>query len=146
MTRARALALRATPCVCLVLLGCSGDDGPACPGISSPTILELSDVAPAPGTSVVNEAIVHAFTVTSPIAFEDIALRLLDAHTAGAASAEPKFMFASTTDGTRYTADAISWETAPAHVEIEAPIVYETSEGCGYALPSPLFSYDIIAP
>jgi hypothetical protein len=139
--------------MCLVLaaalVGCAGDDDdetPACPGISSPALLELADVTPAPGSTLPNEDIVHAFTVTTPVAFDSIAFALSAAHTAG--NPTPGFTFSLMLEGSGvvYTAEPLTWETAPAHVEFYSPVVYQTPDGCGYKLPSPLFSYDVTAP
>ena len=126
---------------------CSGtssqDD---CPGINDPTVLTLVNVNPALGDSVPNEAIVHSFSITDDIAFSDIALAYLETHTAGTPDPAIEFTYTISTTTTDLTSAPIVWSNAPGHVELEAPIVYQTPDGCAYTLPSPLFSYDVTAP
>ena len=127
--------------------GCAGPaDPPGCGGIDAPALLDVSDLTPALGASVPNDTIVHSFTVSGPVGFEDIALVYPDAHTAGQPSTALAFSYTPLGDGAAYAADPVTWETAPAHVEIDAPVVYESDDGCGYALPTPLFSYDVTPP
>ena len=129
------------------LLGCAeGSESPNCPGVGAPTVLELSALTPALGDTVTNDAIVHSFTIVDSVAISGIALTRGSTHTAGTPEPDLTFTHDPPTATSDFVAAAVSWETAPGHVEIEAPVVYETPEGCGYRLPSPLFSYDLSAP
>jgi hypothetical protein len=129
------------------LLGCSDDPAaPTCAGISSPAVLELAELTPAVGATVPNDDIVHSFLVTGDVAFTSIAFAYSKAHDAGKASPELELSYSQEDDGVLYTAEPTTWENAPGHVEMAVPVVYETSEGCGYRLPFPLFSYDVTAP
>jgi hypothetical protein len=109
-------------------------------------VLTLSDVTPALGASVPNQAIVHSFSVLDDIAFEDIALSYPAAHTAGDPEPDIAFTYTITAESTDFAAAPVVWSHAPGHVEIDAPVVYQTTDGCAYTLPSPLFSYDVEAP
>jgi hypothetical protein len=131
----------------LPLGGCSDEPtGPTCPGISNPEVLELSELTPAIGASVPNDAIVHSFVVTGDIAFASIAFGFLEGHEAGKASPPLELSYAKDERGVVYTAEPTSFENAPSHVEIGVPVVYETPDGCAYRLPSPLFSYELTTP
>ncbi len=127
--------------------GCSGaSDQAFCPGVADPTVLTLADVTPAAGAIVTNEAIVHSFSVLNDIAFDDIAFRQLPSHTAGDAIPSIAFTYTIAAESTDFTAAPVVWSHAPGHVEIDAPLVYQTTDGCAYTLPSPLFSYDLSGP
>lgn len=140
----RTLAILA---LALLHTGCAEDDAaPGCPGPSTPLELTLADVSPEPGTSVSNDAIVHTFTLTGSVAFDSIAFAFPEAHTAGEPTPELGFEFEQTDAGTVYTAEPVSWEVAPGHVELAVPVIYQTPDGCGYELPSPLFAYDVTPP
>jgi hypothetical protein len=124
--------------------GCSSSsESVNCGGIGMPTELHV-DVTPALGASVPNNKIVHTFTVLDPIGFDSQAIGYSSSHTAG--DPDPALVFSLPDANNTLTAAAVTWEYAPAHVEFEFPIVYQTPDGCGYQLPSPLFSYDITAP
>jgi hypothetical protein len=132
------------PCAC-------SDPSPApnCPGVGAPALLELSDLTPALGASVVNDAIVHSFTVEGDVSFDGVASDALSyprVHTAGTADPALAFEHVPASDLTHFTSVAVTWANAPAHVEITTPLVFETDEGCAYQLPAPLFSYDVTAP
>jgi hypothetical protein len=131
-----------------LLFGCSGiSDGVNCASVNAPAELHLTNVAPALGSSVPNDAVVHTFSVQDNVAFEDIALAYLPAHTAGDPDPALTFNYKVSADTVDYTAtDPVTWQTAPGHVEIEAPVIYQTPDGCAYQLPTPLFSYDVTAP
>jgi hypothetical protein len=138
-----AFLVALAPC----LVGCSDDpSGPTCAGISSPVVLELAELTPALGATVPNDGIVHSFTVTGEIAFTSIAFAYSKAHSAGDANPRLEFSYSQEDGGVAYTAEPTRWENAPGHVEMAVPVVYETSEGCGYRLPLPLFSYDVTTP
>jgi hypothetical protein len=131
----------------LPLGGCSDDpSGPTCPGISNPTVLELTELTPTLGATVPNDAIVHSFVVTGDVAFASIVFGFLEGHDAGKASPPLELSYSKQAHGVVYTAEPTSFEHAPGHVEIGVPVVYETPDGCGYRLPSPLFSYELSAP
>jgi len=132
----------------LVASGCGGDDddGPNCGTLAEPVTLTLADVTPAQGSSVVNDSIVHAFTIVGVRALFSTSMRLLPAHSAGA----PDPVLLNTTVDTsgedlRYTVAPLRWTTAPASVRVDDSGRYETTDGCVYAFPSPLFSYDVTA-
>jgi len=142
----RVFSFGAAASVC-VLTACSeASPSPSCPGLGAPTVLELSDLTPALGATVTNDAIVHSFDIVGDVTFDGLALSYPDAHTAGAADPELTFHHEPATTLSNFTAAAVTWETAPAHVEINSPIVYQTPEGCAYQLPAPLFSYDVTPP
>jgi hypothetical protein len=44
----------------------------------------------------------------------------------------------------RYEAGPVTWQTAPGDVYVQVPEVFETPDGCAYALPDPLFSYSVV--
>jgi hypothetical protein len=138
------------PMLLLVLLAASGcveaSPTPSCPGLGAPTVLEVTDLSPALGDSVSNDAIVHRFTLAEDIRVDGLALEGSPEHTAGLAHPALSFHHDPPSAADQFTADPITWATAPAHVEIVSPIVYQTDEGCAYQLPSPLFSYDVTPP
>jgi hypothetical protein len=126
---------------------CSGTSNQdTCGGINDPTELTLVNVVPALGDSVPNQDIVHSFSITDDIAFSDIALAYLETHTAGTSNPAIQFTYTIAAETTDLTSAPVVWTSAPGHVELEAPIIYQTSDGCAYKLPSPLFSYDVTAP
>ena len=127
--------------------GCLGQsDQNTCAGVNDPTVLTLSDVTPALGAVVPNDSIVHSFSVLNDIAFEDIALSDLATHTAGNPDPAIEFTYTIAAESTDFTSPPVVWSRAPGHVELEAPVIYQTTDGCAYALPSPLFSYDVEPP
>jgi len=126
---------------------CSGTSNQLdCGGINAPTVLTLVNLVPALGDSVPNTAIVHSFSITDDIVFSDIALDYLATHTAGTPDPALTFTYTISDQTTDLTSPPVVWTSAPGHVELDAPIVYQTPDGCGYKLPSPLFSYDVTAP
>jgi hypothetical protein len=129
------------------LLGCSDEpDDPICQGVSNPAVIELTELEPALGESVPNEAIVHSFTVTGEVAFTSIVFAYSKLHDAGKASPALELTYSNEGSGVVYTSEPTSWENAPGHIEMAVPVVYETAAGCAYTLPVPLFSYDVTAP
>src|SRR5262245_44850885 len=63
------------------------DAAPNCGTLTNPDIVQLRDVQPAPGSSVPNQEIVHAFTVVNaPGLFNQFTFAQQSAHTAGSAS------------------------------------------------------------
>ena len=144
LPKAQLLALAALE---LALAGCSpSSTDVTCGGVGAPADLHLSNVTPALGSTVANAGIVHSFSVTDDIAFEKMTFSYPAAHTAGAPDPALTFKAVVSATTTDFTFAAVAWETAPAHVEINSNSIYQTPDGCGYRLPTPLFAYDIEAP
>ena len=125
----------------------AGADAGICGTYADPGILKLTNLTPAIGASVVNHAIVHGFTVVgAPAIFTNFELRFGDSHTAGLPTpANPRFPAPPTASNLVYQLTIDSWSRAPGHVELVASAGYETSKGCWWIFPSPLFSYDVTA-
>lgn len=131
-------------CGSLLLAACGTNDPQAdCPSVSAPGELTLASLSPALGAELPNQSIVHEFSLPNGLLIDSIALSYPAEHSAGAPNPELQFSYSVGDSTTQYTADPVEWERAPGHVEIEAPLVYQTDVGCAYRLPSPLFSYDI---
>ncbi len=157
LKRMISVRLGISVCVALspLLVACGGgdddDDSSAtgnCGTAANPIILELQDVAPAAGSSVPNDAIVHRYTVVGVSATFDPDLQVPSTHTAGQPMPSP-FIIQPTVVGdgmVTYEFEPISWTTAPSHVTIQDTSVYQTSDGCIYAFPQPIFDYDVVAP
>lgn len=129
----------------LLLAGCSGSSSDIiCGGAAAPAELHLSGVTPELGSVAANADIVHSFSVLDNVGFEKLMLAYAPAHTAGAS--DPALSFQPGAGTNTYTAAAVTWETAPAHVELDSEAIYQTPDGCAYRLPTPLFSYDLDAP
>jgi len=98
----------------LLLAGCSASSSDiVCGGAAAPAELHVGSVAPELGATVANDAIVHSFSVLDNIAFEDMALTLAPAHTAGASDPALTFAYKISTTTTDYTATPVTWDTAP---------------------------------
>jgi hypothetical protein len=123
----------------------AGDQG-TCAGVNAPTVLTLVNLVPALGDSVPNRDIVHSFSIADDLVFSDIALAYLETHTAGTPEPALQFTYTIAEQTTDLTSSPVVWTSAPGHVELGAPLVYQTPDGCAYELPSPLFSYDVTAP
>ena len=125
----------------------AGADAGVCGTYADPGKLKLAKLTPAIGASVVNQAIVHGFTVVgAPAVFTNFELRFGDSHTAGLPTpANPKFPTPVTASDLVYQLTIDSWSRAPGHVELVASTGYETSKGCWWIFPAPLFSYDVTA-
>lgn len=154
----RALAVALAACLSLAACGDDSADGgagggasegagagtPGCGTASDPTLLTLRDVSPVPGSTVAGDAVVHAFTIVdAPGLIQQLTFQLPAAHTAG--TPDPaQLAFTITQDGADlvYTAAPVAWSTVPAHVELSVTGAFE-ADGCVYAFPSPLFSYDV---
>jgi hypothetical protein len=141
-----ALALSA------LLVGCDDSDSSVadaavCGTHSNPGILTLSNLAPALGASVPNRNIVHRFTVVNaPGDYYDFDLVYGDRHTAGVATPQdPRFQTSIAGSDVKYELVIDGWSNAPAHVVLNAGGSYDTSKGCAWVFPSPLFEYDITA-
>ena len=131
--------------------GCGEDDpapdeGPTCPHDDT-TVLTLTGVSPAAGSSVSNAAIIHTFTTVGlgDVYFDELRIGQLATHTAGAPP--PGMMFTVVPSGSdiTYTFMPFAWPTAPGHVALFDAGLYENpNDGCKIALPNPLFDYDIV--
>jgi len=122
-------------------------DGGPCGTHMEPGILKLANLVPAMGASVVNQTIVHSFTVVNaPGDFTNFDLRYGPSHTAGVPTPNgPRFQTTISGSDVAYQLTATSWSLAPGHVEWVASGGFDTSKGCTWNFPSPLFSYDITA-
>jgi hypothetical protein len=141
-----ALALSA------LLVGCDDSDSSVadaavCGTHSNPGILTLSNLAPALGASAPNRNIVHRFTVVNaPGDYYDFDLVYGDRHTAGVSTPQdPRFQTTRAANDIKYELVIDGWSNAPAHVVLTARGSYDTSKGCTWVFPSPLFAYDITA-
>lgn len=141
-------------------LGCSdsestaedGDDGgggsaPTCGDFANATILELTDVTPAAGSSVQNLDIVHGFTVLggASITFQNMNFLLPgESHTAGSAMGTAMFTVSGAGEAdARIDFSPITWEVAPGDVYMIVQDRHLDSAGCNYTLPQPLFTYAV---
>jgi hypothetical protein len=137
-----------TLAIAFSLTACGGDDEATCGTIDEPLLLEVTELAPADGSSVPNAGIVQGFTVRGLDALiGEFAFRRSSLHTAGnptpgTFSITPSAVGA---EAVRYDFAPISWDEAPSHVELVAAAVYRSGE-CVYSLPTPLFRYDVTAP
>ncbi len=151
------LAIRSLPLATFVLLaGCGGAsvhtvDAPAaeagvCGTHAEPGILKVVDLTPPMGATVDNRDIVHSFTVIdAPAEFRNFELRFGPRHTAGQPRPEnPRFTVVTVENRVFYQLTISSWSLSPAHVEAVASAGFDTSAGCSWRFPSPLFSYDIV--
>jgi len=130
------------------LTACGGEDEATCGTIDEPLLLELTDLVPADGSSVPNEAIVQGFTVRGMHALiDEFAFAMSSLHTAGTPTPGTFSITPSAVgdDAVRYDFAPLAWNEAPAHVELVAAAVYRTGE-CVYALPTPVFRYDVTLP
>ncbi len=132
----------------LVALGCSSpsDAGPSCGTTNAPDLLAITNLQPALGASVPNAAIVQTFTIAGRHLELTPSFALGATHTAGLTAPSPVHWTISLSGAdTLYTAEPVTWVTAPGHVELNPPGQLE-SNGCILTLPSPMFSYDVTAP
>jgi hypothetical protein len=135
------------------VIGCgSSDDKTAsnsCGTTLEPTLQTLSNILPAAGSSVPNSAIVHSFTIDGKLLEVTPSFGEAAAHTAG----DPipvtlTWTFAPSADGksTVYTADPVTWTTAPSHVELDwGGDIQDLTSGCVSYFQNPVFSYDVTA-
>lgn len=141
-----SLGLAVAACSSADSTGTTSTSTKSCGTLASPEVLGIKDVVPASGSLVPNESIVHGFTVVAaPGLFQTLKLGYLAGkHTAG--EADPSaWSFSATTSGkdVRYEATGVKWTKAPGHVAIGAVERFQTTDGCVYSLPEPLFEYDI---
>lgn len=137
---------------CAALIGGCGDsdngssaDSGICGTAAEPGILKLSNLSPALGGSAVNRNIVHSFTiVNAPANYYDFVLLHGDGHSAGLSTPDsPRFTTTKTGNNISYQMTIDSWSHAPGHVVLNTNGTFETSKGCRWVFPSPMFSYDI---
>jgi len=137
-----------------VLVACGGGgsnsadsavDAGACGTHANPGILKLTGLTPATGTTVLNQNIVHGFVVEkAPAIFTSFSWQYGDTHTAGISTPfDPVFQVTESGNNLIYQVTIAGWSRAPGHVEIVASGGYDTSKGCSWVFPSPLFSYDV---
>jgi hypothetical protein len=121
------------------------DEGPSCPHDDT-TVLTLSGVSPAAGSSVTNSAIVHTFTTVGVEAyFQTLSIGQLATHTAGTPPAGLSYTVMPSGTDVVYTFMPFAWPTAPGHVAIFDGATYiDPNDGCQLALPNPLFEYDVV--
>lgn len=138
-----AVALGAT-------LGCSSssDGGSSCGTAQKPATFTLKDVSPAAGSSVPNSDIVLTFTVVGQLLSFTPPLALHPSlHTAGEPTPNPIHWSASVSgNDIIYTAEPITWATAPGHVQLIPSAPVQDPSNCVWTLPTPTFSYDVTAP
>jgi len=134
-------------------LGCGGDGddggdkGSGCGTISNPDLFEITNVEPAPGSTVQNSAIVHRFKIVGTVFVNMIQPAFPPGkHTAEEPTVDPTWTITQEADGASYAATALTW-TMPGHVEVEFTGAYASpQDNCVLAFPSPMFSYDVTAP
>jgi hypothetical protein len=131
--------------------GCGEDDpapkneGPTCPHDDT-TVLTLTGVSPAPGSSVSNSAITHTFTTVGvSVYLPTLVIGQLATHTAGAPPAGMTFTVVPSGSDVIYTFMPFAWPTAPGHVALfDGGLYVDPNDGCKMALPNPLFEYDVV--
>jgi hypothetical protein len=123
----------------------TGAGTPGCGTPEAPTPFTLSDLGPPAGASVPQSNVVHTFTTTNaPGVVESVTFLFGAANTAGTPMGMFSFTITDNMNGTyRYDAAPVTWPTAPGHVEFAVQEVFEFPNGCFYAFPNPLFSYDV---
>jgi len=144
------------PLVCLGLAACGGGAGQRgdaavaeagiCGTHADPGILKLTNLTPALGATVYNQAIDHGFTVVNaPAQFSSFEFKYGPSHTAGLPSPEnPRFQLTTTGSDVVYRLTIDFWTRSPGHVEVLADAGYDTMAGCSWSFPTPLFSYDVV--
>jgi hypothetical protein len=108
------------------LFGCGSDakststpPGPTCSNAATPTPFTLTDVTPAAGASVPNQAIVQKFPSAPGGSIQQLSVEYSAAHTAGIPTPAPEYTIATDANGASvFEFMPITWETAPGHVEI----------------------------
>ncbi len=134
------------------VLGCGSSDDKtssnSCGTITDPALIQLSNILPAAGSSVPNSAIVHSFTIDGKLLQVTPSFGEAASHTAGdPIPATLIWTFAPSSDGknTVYTAEPVTWTTAPSHVELDWGGDIQDSSGCVSYFQNPVFSYDVTA-
>lgn len=139
--------------VALTVMGCSSSDSKTsssnCGTAADPMLLGMSNILPAAGSSVPNSAIVHSFTIDNELVQVTPNFGPTATHTAGnPVPATLSWSLTVSADGksTVYTADPVTWTTAPAHVELNwIGDVQDVASGCVSDFTNPVFSYDVTA-
>jgi hypothetical protein len=132
----------------LATTACGEEDEPTCGTVDEPRVLELVDLTPADGSSVVNSGIVQGFTIVGFDALiQDFSFAKSTLHTAGDPTPATFSITATAVaqDEVRYEFAPFQWSVAPAHVELVAAALYRKDE-CVYSLLPPVFRYDVTAP
>lgn len=127
--------------------GSSADSG-ICGTASEPGVLKLSNLIPPLGGSVVNSNIVHSFTVVNaPADYHDFVLLHGDGHSAGLSTPDSPRFSTNRPDkhgpNLDYQMTVTAWSNAPGHVVLSTNGTFETTKGCRWVFPSPMFAYDV---
>jgi hypothetical protein len=135
----------------MLLVACgSSDDKPADPNCGTeqaPTRVEIKNVSPMFGASVANANIVESFTLVGQHLELSPSFLLPAAHTAGKTVPTPSQWTLSISGAdTVYTSEPLSWEKAPAHVEVDPSGLMQAPDHCVYSLQTPIFEYDVTEP
>jgi hypothetical protein len=139
----------------LAVVACGSSDdkssGNSCGTQLAPGEFKVSNIMPAKGSSVPNSGIVQTFTIDGQTVQLTPTLGLaMPLHTAGAITPNPvtwHFSVAPSGTDTIYTSEAVTWATAPGHVEVYIGGQFQNpTTGCVSEFPGPMFSYDITAP
>jgi hypothetical protein len=128
--------------------GASGDDTSAdCASADDPAELTISDVTPAPGSTVPNVDVVHRFVIAdSPGLFSDLLLAVEPGHTAGTFDSEmPEFTVVPRGDDLEYSLPSLQWDSL-GHVQMSIAGVFVDGGGCHYTFPPRIFDYDLREP
>jgi hypothetical protein len=120
-------------------------DAGFCGTHENPGVLVPTELSPALGATVVNQSIVHSFTiVNAPAEFNSFKIVREDANTAGVSTPfDLQFQMTKVGSNLFYKMVVDSWSIAPGHVELRAGGSFDTKNGCTWIFPTPLFSYNI---
>lgn len=119
-----------------------------CGTVQEPRTIELSNVSPALGATVPNTAIVQTFTIVGQHLLTTPTFGgLPGVHTAGQQMPSP-VGYTPVISGADlvYTSQPLTWQNAPAHVELVPSSIVYTDDGCVWTFPTPIFEYDVTAP
>lgn len=124
-----------------------GDGGSGCGTADDPVVLTVADQQPEADSTVVNEAIVHSFTVVdAPGIFPTFALVAGPDHTAGVLAATLRVVGELDGDDLRYTIDPAEWSVAPGRVQFGFAGTYQGPDECVYEFPATVFDYEVVLP
>ena len=123
---------------------CGSDaDDDAANSCNSPTKeLAVTNALPAPGASQLNRDIFHSFKLDGQATKRVLKPVFGPSHTAGEPIAPIYWGYAESNGAQYYQSNLVTWTTSPAHVELVFPD-FKGDDGCPYALPNPVFSYDV---
>jgi len=123
------------------------DGGSGCGTAADPVVLSVADQQPEADSTVVNEAIVHSFTVVdAPGIFQTFALLPGPDHTAGVIASTLRVVGELDGDDLRYTIDPAEWSAAPGHVQFGFAGTYQGPDECVYQFPATVFDYEVVLP